>query len=83
MKEDLGKPNFELHGTIAGYRAHRRNQEEACDACKRANSEYMKRYRAGEIEPRDESRSERQRQALANADERTQAVAEKMSIIYI
>lgn len=77
MKEDLGKPTFELHGTIAGYQAHRRKKEEACDECKRANREYMKRYRAGEIEPKDESRAERQRQALANADQRTQSVAEK------
>lgn len=79
MKEDLEKPTFVLHGTSAGYAAHRRNQEEACDECKRAHREYMKIYRAGEIEPRDESRAERQRQALANADERTQAVAEKRS----
>lgn len=77
MKEDLGKPTFELHGTIAGYQAHRRRGEEACDECKRAHREYMRRYRDGEIEPREISRAEKQRQALAHGEDRAQSVAEK------
>lgn len=32
-------------GTYNGYRAHRRNNEDACPECRRANADYNKAYR--------------------------------------
>lgn len=80
MKEkDLEKPHMDACGTTAGYRAHRRRGETPCDLCKRANSEYMREYRAGKIEPRGETKADRTREALADADARTQRLSEKSS----
>lgn len=75
--QDLEKPDFILHGEQGGYQAHRRRGEEACDECKRAHREYMRRYRDGEVEPREISRAEKQRQALSHGEDRAQAVADK------
>ena len=42
-------------GTVAGYQAHHRRGEEACEACKEARAEYSRKKRAGLIKPRSES----------------------------
>jgi hypothetical protein len=34
-------------GTRSGYNKHRRNGEDACAACKKANSKYQTRYAQG------------------------------------
>lgn len=33
------------HGTVAGYQAHRKRGQEACEFCKGALAEYSRRYR--------------------------------------
>lgn len=35
-----GQPKPIQHGTVAGYKAHRRRGEDACDECRRANAAY-------------------------------------------
>lgn len=62
-------------GSLAGHAAHQRHNEHPCDRCRKARSDYQKAYRSGAIEPREASKADRQREALALGDE----LAEKRS----
>lgn len=53
------------HGTSGGYYAHRRMQESACDACKDAINEYLRKYRATKGGDRVRTRDQIRRKALA------------------
>lgn len=53
------------HGTTAGYYAHRRLSESACDACKEAVNEYLRKYRASKKGGRVRVRDQIRRRALA------------------
>jgi hypothetical protein len=46
-------------GTVAGYRQHSKRGEEQCDECRAANREYQRKYRAGEVRHRGESRAKK------------------------
>lgn len=56
-------------GSMAGYRQHSKRGEEQCDACRAARRDYMRRYRAGEIKPRGESRRARREREEERAGE--------------
>lgn len=41
-----GRPVTAEHGTLAGYRRHRRDGEQPCAPCRRANAEHVRAFRA-------------------------------------
>ena len=55
------RPDDPRHGTDAGYQAHRRAKEAACEQCRNGRREYQAKFRGG----RDESAraTERKRDA--------------------
>lgn len=58
------------HGTTGGYYAHRRLNEDACDACKKAVNEYLRKYRASKGGDRVRVRDQIRRKALATLRDR-------------
>lgn len=62
-------------GSMAGYRQHSKRGEEQCDACRAARRDYMRRYRAGKVKPRGESRESRR----AREEQRGGEVVDVMS----
>lgn len=51
-RRGIRDPEDPRHGTAAGYRAHRRADHTACDACREADSEYRRQSRLGIRSPR-------------------------------
>jgi len=63
-----GKPKSISHGTYGGYQAHRKRDEDACEACREALREYMRQRRRGSheraMERRNSNISDKARRAL-------------------
>lgn len=54
-------------GTVAGYQAHRRHDEPACDACRTANSAYTRDYRRDQPAPYVRARARQNARSRAMA----------------